>query len=121
MKNFLLNYQKRDILNSYLNIINNDNLELLNSIKLFIDYKKSLNDNSSDGKSMTKFSIMNKSIMGRKKCSILIDKVVAKLEQLIFEYNFIKKVVDNIDEKNNSDISEKLKKIVTSYSNKKNK
>jgi len=97
-KNLLLNYQNGGILKLYLNIINNDNEEFQNSFKSLIDYKNSLNDNSNSGNFKAKFSIMNKIISTKKKCIILIDKIVAKLKQLILEYKFIKKVLKNIDE-----------------------
>ena len=120
IKNLILNYQNGDTLKSYLNMINDDYGEFKKSIKSLIDYKNSLNNNSSGDKFMTKFSIMNKIILGKEKCSILIDKIVIKLKQLILEYNFIKKVLNNIDE-NKSDIFQRFKDVVTSTSNKEEK
>ena len=120
IKNLLLNYQNGDNLKSYLNMINDDYGEFQNSIKSLINYKNSLNNNSSGDKFMTKFSIMNKIILGKEKCSILIDKIVVKLKQLILEYNFIKKVLNNIDE-NKSDIFQRFKDVVISTSNKEEK
>ena len=120
IKNLLLNYQNGDTLKSYLNMINEDYGEFQNSIKSLIDYKNSLNNNSSGDKFLAKFSIMNKIILGKEKCSILIDKIVVKLKQLILEYNFIKKVLNNIDE-NKSDIFQKFKDAITSISNKQEK
>ena len=120
---------------SYLNMINDDYGEFQNSIKSLINYKNSLNNNSSGDKFMTKFSIMNKIILGKEKCSIsimnkiilgkekcsiLIDKIVIKLKQLILEYNFIKKVLNNIDE-NKSDLFQRFKDAVISTSNKEEK
>jgi hypothetical protein len=120
IKNLLLNYQNGDTLKSYLNMINNDYGEFQKSIKSLIDYKNSLNNNSSGDKFMAKFSIMNKIILGKEKCSILIDKIIVKLKQLILEYNFIKKVLNNIDE-NQSDIFQRFKEVITSTSNKEEK
>ena len=119
-KNLLLNYQDGDTLKSYLNMINDDYGEFKKSIKSLIDYKNSLNNNSSGDKFMTKFSIMNKIILGKEKCSILIDKIIVKLKQLILEYNFIKKVLNNIDE-NKSDLFQRFKDAVISTSNKEEK
>jgi hypothetical protein len=42
------------------------------------------------------------------------------LKQLILEYNFIKKVLNNIDE-NQSDIFQRFKEVITSTSNKEEK
>ena len=101
-------------------MINDDYGEFQNSIKSLINYKNSLNNNSSGDKFMTKFSIMNKIILGKEKCSILIDKIIVKLKQLILEYNFIKKVLNNIDE-NKSDIFQRFKDVVISTTNKEEK
>jgi hypothetical protein len=120
IKNLLLNYQNGDTLKSYLNMINDDYGEFQSSIKSLIDYKNSLNNNSSGDKIMAKFSLMNKIILGKEKCSILIDKIVVKLKQLILEYNFIKKVLNNIDE-NKSDIFQRFKGVVSNTSNKQEK
>ena len=120
IRNLLLNYQNGDTLKSYLNMINDDYGEFQNGIKSLINYKNSLNNNSSGDKFMAKFSIMNKIILGKEKCSILIDKIIVKLKQLILEYNFIKKVLNNIDE-NQSDIFQRFKEVITSTSNKEEK
>lgn len=120
IKNLLLNYQNGDTLKSYLNMINDDYGEFQSSIKSLIEYKNSLNNNTSGDKIMAKFSLMNKIILGKEKCSILIDKIVVKLKQLILEYNFIKKVLNNIDE-NKSDIFQRFKGVVSNTSNKQEK
>ena len=101
-------------------MINNDNGEFQNSIKSLIEYKNSLKDNSSGDNAMAKFSIMNKFILGKGKCSILIDKIIANLKQLILEYKFIEKFLNNIDE-NKYDIFQRFKEIVTNISNKQEK
>ena len=101
-------------------MINNDNEEFQNSIKSLIEYKNSLKDNSSGDNAMIKFSIMNKIIFGKEKCNILIDKIIANLKQLILEYKFIEKVLNNIDE-NKSDIFQIFKETVTNISNKQEK
>ena len=119
-KNLLLKYQNGETLKSYVNMINNDNEEFQNSIKSLIEYKNSLKDNSSGDNAMIKFSIMNKIIFGKEKCNILIDKIIANLKQLILEYKFIEKVLNNIDE-NKSDIFQIFKETVTNISNKQEK
>ena len=101
-------------------MINNDNGEFENSIKSLIYYENSLNDNSRGDKLIDKFSIMNKIFLRKEKCNILINKIVAKLKQLILEYNFIKKVLNNIEE-NKSDIFQSLKEIATNINNNQDK
>ena len=59
---------------------------------------------------------MNKIIFVKEKCSILIDKIVFKLEKLILEYNFIKKPLNNINE-NKCDIFQRFKEMATNISN----
>ena len=118
IKNILLDYQNGDILKSYLNVINDDYGEFQNNLKSLIGYKTSLND-SGDNKFLTKFSIMNKIILGKEKCNILIDKIVVKLKQLILEYNFIKKVLNNIDA-NKVYMFQRFKEVITK-SNKQDK
>ncbi len=120
IKNLLLKYQNGDILKSYLNMINNDNGEFKNSIKSLIYYKNSLNDKSSSDKLIEKFSIMNKIFLIKEKSNILIDKIVVKLKQLILEYNFIKKVLNNIDE-NKSDKFQSFREIATNINNNQDK
>ena len=119
-ENLLLNYKNGDKLKSYLNMINNDNVEFQNSFKSLIDYINILNDNSGGDNFITKFSIMNKIILGKEKCSLLIDKIVAKSKQLILEYKFIKKALNNIYEEK-FDIFQKFKEIVKNISNKQEK
>ena len=63
---------------------------------------------------------MNKIILGKEKCSLLIDKIVIKLKQLILEYNFIQKVLKNIDY-NKAEIFTKFKDIMSNNSNKQEK
>ena len=115
----LENYQNEDTLKKYLNILNDDYTEFQNSLKTLIDYRSSLG-NSNNNKFLAKFSIMNKIILGKEKCSLLIDKMVTKLKQLILEYNFIKKVLKNIDY-NKAEIFTKFKEIMTNNSNKQEK
>ena len=118
-KSILLSYQNEDNLKKYLNILNDDYTEFQNSLKTLINYKCSLDD-SNNTKFLTKFSIMNKIILGKEKCSLLIDKIVIKLKQLILEYNFIQKVLKNIDY-NKAEIFTKFKDIMTNNSNKQEK
>ena len=91
IKSIILNYYNNDTLKQYLDILNNDFTEFQNSLKTLIDYKTTFDD-SNTNKFIAKFSIMNKIILGKEKCNILIDKIVIKLKQLILEYNFIKKL-----------------------------
>ena len=119
IKSILLSYQNEDTLKKYLNILNDDYTEFQKSLKSLINYKCSLDD-SNNNKFLTKFSIMNKIILGKEKCSLLIDKIVIKLKQLILEYNFIKKVLKNIDN-NKTEIFMKFKDIMTNNSNKQEK
>ena len=62
---------------------------------------------------------MNKIILGKEKCNILIDKIVVKLKQLILEYYFIKKVLNNIDA-NKVYMFQRFKEVITK-SNKQDK
>ena len=119
-KILLLNYQNGDTLKSYLNMINNDSIEFQNSFKSLIDHKNFLNDNSFCDNVMTKFSNMNKVTFRKEKCSLLIDKIIVKLKQLILEYNIIKKALNNIYE-DKFDIFERFKEIFTNISNKQEK
>mgnify|MGYP003571384410 CR=1 FL=1 len=79
-----------------------------------------MNDKSSSDKLIEKFSIMNKIFLIKEKCNILIDKIVVKLKQLILEYNFIKKVLNNIDE-NKSDKFQSFREIATNINNNQDK
>jgi len=63
---------------------------------------------------------MNKIFLIKEKCNILIDKIVVKLKQLILEYNFIKKVLNNIDE-NKSDKFQSFREIATNINNNQDK
>ena len=119
VKSILLKYQNEDTLKKYLNILNDDYNEFQNSLKTLIEYKSSL-DKSNDNKFLEKFSLMNKIILGKGKCSLLIDKIIIKLRQLILEYNFLKKVINNIDA-NKADIFMKFKNVITNVNKKQEK
>ena len=119
VKSILLKYQNEDTLKKYLNILNNDYTEFQNSLKALIDYKSSL-DESNDNKFLAKFSLMNKIILGKEKCSLLIDKIVIKLRQLILEYNFLQKVLNKIDA-NKADIFKKFKNVISNVNKKQDK
>ena len=116
VKSILLKYQNEDTLKKYLNILNEDYIEFQNSLKTLIEYKSSMGK-SNDNKFLEKFSLMNKIILEKEKCNLLIDKIVIKLRQLILEYNFLQKVVNNIDA-NKADIFNKFKNVITNVNNK---
>ena len=105
VKSILLKYQNEDTLKKYLNILNEDYIEFQNSLKTLIEYKSSL-DKSNDNKFLEKFSLMN--------------KIIIKLRQLILEYNFLKKVINNIDA-NKADIFMKFKNVITNVNKKQEK
>ena len=115
IKSILLSYQNGDILKNFLNILNDDFTEFQNSIKSLILFKTTLDEDKSD-KFMAKFSIMNKIILGKEKCNLLIDKIVIKLKQLIMEFNYIKKVMNSFDS-NKADAFQKFKDIISNGSN----
>ena len=110
LKSILLNYHNNETLKQYLDILNNDFTEFQNSLKTLIDYKSSFDD-SNTNKFIAKFTIMNKIILGKEKCNLLIDKIIIKLKQLILEYNFIKKVLNNVDDKK-AEFYQKFKEIL---------
>ena len=60
--------------------------------------------------------MLNKIILNKEKCCILIDKIIVKIKQLLLEYKFIKKVLNSISE-NDSDIYKKLKEIAANTNN----
>ena len=96
-------------------MISEDFSEFQKGIKSLIEYKTSLNE-SNDNKFLTKLSMLNKIILNKEKCCILIDKIIVKIKQLLLEYKFIKKVLNSISE-NNSDIYKKLKDIASNTNN----
>ena len=96
-----MSYENGSYLKNYLLMLNVDFNEFQRSINNLIITQDSLS--KSDDKFLTKFSTMNKIIMAKEKCNLLIDKIIIKLKQLILEYNFIQKVLDNIEiNKNNN-------------------
>ena len=97
-------------------MLNVDFNEFQRSINNLIITQDSLS--KSDDKFLTKFSTMNKIIMAKEKCNLLIDKIIIKLKQLILEYNFIQKVLDNIEiNKNNNFI--KFQEVMSNVKKKK--
>jgi hypothetical protein len=115
IKTVLVNYQNGDNIKSYMDMISEDFSEFQKGIKSLIEYKASLNE-SGDNKFLTKLSVLNKIILNKEKCCILIDKIIVKIKQLLLEYKFIKKVLNSISE-NNSDIYKKLKDIAANTNN----
>ena len=93
IKTVLVNYQNGDNIKSYMNMISEDFSEFQKSIKSLIEYKASLSE-SCDNKFLTKLSVLNKIILNKEKCCILIDKIIIKIKQLLLEYKFIKKVLN---------------------------
>lgn len=119
IKSILLSYQNEDMLQNYLNVLNDDYTEFKNCLKSLINFKEALDDDKSN-KFMANFSIMNKIILGKEKCNLLIDKIVIKLKQLLMEYNYIKKVLNSF-EANKVDVFQKFRDIMTIGSNIKEK
>ena len=102
VKKLLQTYENGSYLKNYLLMLNVDFNEFQRSIKNLIITQESLNKSEND-KFLNKFSTMNKIIMAKEKCNLLIDKIIIKLKQLILEYNFIQKVLGNIEmNKNNN-------------------
>lgn len=108
----LLKYRNENDLTIYLNLLNEKYSEFQKSIKNLIDYKSSL-DGSNSNKFMAKFSVINKIILEKEKCCLLIDQIVTKLKQIFLEYNYIKKLLNNINPKKN----EFFQKIIEIMSN----
>ncbi len=111
IKSILLNYCNDNTIKNNLNVLNNDYVLFQNSLKKLIDYKSNFNDSNSST-FFSKFSIMNKIIVGKERCNLLIDKIIMKLKQLTLEYGFIKKVVNNFDN-NKTESFMKFKDIMT--------
>ena len=111
IKSILLNYCNDNTIKNNLNVLNDDYTLFQNSLKKLIGYKSTFNDSNSNT-FFTKFSIMNKIIVGKEKCNLLIDKIIMKLKQLILEYSFIRKAVNNFDN-NKTDFYMKLKGVMT--------
>ncbi len=119
IKSILLSYKNGNILQKYLNILNDDYTEFQNCLKSLVNLKVAL-DGDKSNKFMANFSIMNKIILGKEKCNLLIDKIVIKLKQLLMEYNYIKKVLNSF-EANKVDVFQKFRDIMTIGSNIKEK
>ena len=116
VKKLLMSYENGSYLKNYLLMLNVDFNEFQRSINNLIITQDSLS--KSDDKFLTKFSTMNKIIMAKEKCNLLIDKIIIKLKQLILEYNFIQKVLDNIEiNKNNNFI--KFQEVMSNVKKKK--
>ena len=111
IKSILLNYCNDNNIKNNLNVLNEDYTLFQNSLKKLIDYKSTFN-NANSTTFFSKFSIMNKIIVGKEKCNLLIDKIIMKLKQLILEYSFIRKAVNNFDN-NKTDFYMKLKGVMT--------
>ena len=118
VKKLLLNYENGSYLKNYLLMLNVDFNEFQRSIKNLITSQEDLN--KTDDKFLTKFSMMNKIIKAKEKCNLLIDKIIIKLKQLILEYNFIQKVLGNIEVSKNNNFM-KFKEVMTNVKKKQEK
>jgi len=118
-KHLLMKYQKDDIINSYLSIINNYHVQFQRSLKSLIEYKNIL-DGRNDNKLLSKITIMNKIMYGKEKCSLIIDKILVKLKQMVLEYNLVQKILNNLD-KNKLDFFKRFKGSVISNKQEKEK
>ena len=119
IKKLLSNYENGSYLKNYLLMLNVDFNEFQRSIKNLIITQESLKS-SENNKFLTQFAAMNKIIMAKEKCNLLIDKIVIKLKQLILEYNFIQKVLGNIElNKNNNFV--KFKEVMSNVNKKQEK
>lgn len=119
VKSILMNYQTDETFKKSLISLNTDYNEFEKNLNSLINYKYTIND-SNNNKFMKQFSIINKIISGKEKCNLLIDKMITKLRQLILEYNFLKKVLNNVDA-NKADAFQKFKDIINNVSNKPDK
>ena len=104
-----MNFQNVNNFKNYLNILDEDYSQFQKSLKSLVDYKSSFCDTYSNNKISNKFSALNKIIFEKEKCSLLIDKIVNKLKQIILEYDFIKRVLKNSDKR--PEFFNKLKEI----------
>ena len=119
IKKLLSNYENGSYLKNYLLMLNVDFIEFQRSIKNLILTQESLKS-SENNKFITQFAVMNKVIMAKEKCNLLIDKIIIKLKQLILEYNFIQKVLGNIElNKNNNFV--KFKEVMSNVNKKQEK
>ena len=109
IKSVLMNFQNVNNFKNYLNILDEDYSQFQKSLKSLADYKSSFCDTYSNNKISNKFSALNKIIFEKEKCSLLIDKIVNKLKQIILEYDFIKRVLKNSDKR--PEFFNKLKEI----------
>ena len=118
VKKLLQSYENGSYLKNYLLMLNVDFNEFQRSIKNLILTQESLN--KTDDKFLTKFSVMNKVIMAKEKCNLLIDKIIIKLKQLILEYNFIQKVLGNVELNKNNNFM-KFKEVMSNVKKKQEK
>ena len=119
VRRLLQNYENGSYLKNYLLMLNVDFNEFQRSIKNLIIAQESLNKSEND-KFLVKFTVMNNIIMAKEKCNLLIDKIIIKLKQLILEYNFIKKVLGNIDVNKNNNFM-KFKEVMSNVTKKQEK
>jgi len=118
VKKLLSTYENGSYLKNYLLMLNVDFIEFQRSIKNLIITQESLN-NEND-KFLTKFTVMNKIILAKEKCNLLIEKIIIKLKQLILEYNFIQKVLGNIEMNKNNNFM-KFKEVMSNVQKKQEK
>ena len=121
IKSILLKYRDENNLAIYLNVLNEEYSIFQNCLKSLLDYKSSLDDSNSN-KFIGKFSVINKIILEKEKCSLLIEQIITKLKQIILEFNFIKQMLNNISS-NKNELFLKVKEIMAKidhYKEKKN-
>ena len=118
VKKLLAGYENGSYLKNYLLMLNVDFNEFQRSITNLIITQDSLS--KSEDKFLTKFSTMNKIIMAKEKCNLLIEKIIIKLKQLILEYNFIQKVLDSVEMNKNSNFI-KFQEVMSNVKKKKEK
>ena len=110
IKSILLKYRDENNLAMYLNVLNEEYSIFQNCLKSLLDYKSSLDDSNSN-KFIGKFSVINKIILEKEKCSLLIEQIITKLKQIILEFNFIKQMLNNISS-NKNELFLKVKEIM---------
>ena len=111
IKLIFLKYRNENNLAIYLNSLNEEYSKFQKSLRSLIDYKSSLDDTNSN-QFMSKFSVINKIILEKEKCCLLIDQIETKLKQIILEYNFIEKLLNNINS-NKNELFLKIKEIMS--------
>lgn len=121
VKNLLKTYQKRDnTLKKYLTLLDTDYAEYQRCLESLSKYRHTLYDKFTTPTNI--IGNMNKIIVGKEKCNLIIDKIIIKLKQLILEFNFIKKIICAFHENDNvKNVIDKFKDVIRNDLNKKEK